>query len=198
MARREMEIGSPVGLVFWVYWVLATAVGFTVGAIGVTVVFRAVFPTTGYVSPASPWAVGADLAVGLAAAGAAVGILQWLVLRRRVSHAGWWVFATAVSFPVGLAVYSVVLRTVHFGVGLGTALTVAPATAGATVGILQSLVLIPPVSRAVWWVLATALSSAVGLPATGTVGPPVGGLVVGMITGAVLVWLLRHTVPKPQ
>lgn len=177
---------------------MATAVGFTVGAIGVTVVFRAVFPTAGYARQASPWAVGADLAVGLAAAGAAVGILQWVVLRRRVSHDGWWVFATAVSFPVGFAVYSVVLRTAHFGVGLSTALMVAPAAAGATVGILQSLVLIPPVSRAVWWVLATALSSAVGLPATGTVGPPLGGLVVGVITGAALVLLLRHTVPKPQ
>ncbi len=47
-------MGPPVGLVFWIQWVLATAVGFTVGAAGVAVAFRRVFPATDYVRQAAP------------------------------------------------------------------------------------------------------------------------------------------------
>jgi hypothetical protein len=55
-----------------------------------------------------------------------VGIMQWLVLRRRVHRAGWWVWVTLVGLGVGLglgqfvglplvSVWSVVLGLPVFG-----------------------------------------------------------------------------------
>ena len=39
--------------------------------------------------------------VAVAAGGTVLGLLQWLVLRRQVARAGWWVLASTVGWVVG-------------------------------------------------------------------------------------------------
>ena len=90
---------ARVGWGFWLWWVLASTVGLAVGL--------------GAVGLAVGGAVGGAVALGLALAvavvfaapsvGIALGIAQWLVLRRQVSRAGWWVLASTVGLVVGPA-----------------------------------------------------------------------------------------------
>ena len=39
--------------------------------------------------------------VAVAAGGTVLGVLQWLVLRRQVARAGWWVLASSVGWVMG-------------------------------------------------------------------------------------------------
>ena len=41
-----------------------------------------------------------------------IGVPQWLVLRRHLRHAGWWVLANALAWSLGLAVPFVALALV--------------------------------------------------------------------------------------
>lgn len=77
---------SQVGWGFWLLYVLASTFGMFVGCF------------VGFLSvsamPVGKWLGYSVFGIVL---GMAVGILQWIVLRRRVSGAGWWVFASAVG-----------------------------------------------------------------------------------------------------
>lgn len=44
---------------------------------------------------------GVDAGIAVALLGAALGLFQWLVLRRRAGYAGWWVFASAAGWVLG-------------------------------------------------------------------------------------------------
>jgi len=141
---KAEQLHAHVGWSFWLQWALASAVGWVIG-----------------------WSAGEE-AIG----GAAVGVAQWLVLRRQVRRAGWWVLASAVGWAVGW----------FFGVIL----------VGAVVGVMQWFVLRRWVRRASWWVLASAVGWAVGW----FVGQAAVGAVAGAITGFVLIRLLRSPAPK--
>jgi hypothetical protein len=122
------------------WWVLATAVG-----VGVTHAIGDAAP-----SPVT-YAMLAVLA------GAVVGILQWVVLRRLVKRAGWWVIASIVGWFVGLIVGMFLAnsaglttstgledwRTQHAIVGL-----VAGVVSGAITGIMLVWLFRSPVSEA--------------------------------------------------
>jgi len=135
--------------------------------------------------------------------GSAVGISQWLVLRRRIPSTGWWIVLTIVSFGVGKALAVALLpdaATLPADVLTG-------AIIGAVVGIAQWLVLRRSVSSAAWWVPATAAAWAVGWSAIGAaegatdrstltqylVGG-VGAAAAGLITAIALIWLLRSPI----
>ena len=192
---------AQVGWGFWLWWVLASAVGLAVlGLMG--------WDVGGAVAEAEGGAVG--IAVGFAVrgavAGASVGTAQWLVLRRQVSPAGWWVLASTVGYAVAFAVLVPVFgaEAVPEAVGEVVGFSVRGAVAGASVGIAQWLVLRRQVSRAGWWGLASyvgfSVTLVVGLGLTVGVGWAltfaVGGAVGGAITGGVMVWLLRQTVTE--
>ncbi len=122
--------------------------------------------------------------------------MQWLVLRRRVSQAGWWVLATAVGFPMGLAVLFVVGRTM--GVPIGLAVRSGGQGRCRRYGRDNAMACLESASLSSCLVgIGDSRGSAVGLPVM-AVSVPVGGFVVGMITGAALIWFLRYPVPKPQ
>ena len=118
------------------------------------------------------------------------GALQWLVLRRQVARAGWWVLASTVGGFLG-------------AVG---GLFVGWVVGGFVGGVLEWLVLRQQVARAGWWVLAGTVGWAVGGfvgffegvfanwfgPVGLFVDWVVGSFVYGAITGAMLVWLLRQ------
>jgi len=181
--------GSQVGWVFWLQWVLASTVGMFVGyPVGAI--------TLGNVL--GDWLGTLFFGTGL---GIGVGVLQWLVLRRRVSGAGWWVLASAAGG------YGIVQAAPHMfspSLSFGALLSYTPVVAlgGAVTGTLQWLVLRGQVSRAGWWVLASTVGWGLGMTAAIAYSWPgpmwliVTGAVLGAVTGGALVWLLRQPVPE--
>jgi len=149
---------------------------------------------------------------------ASLVIGQWLVLRRKISRAGWWLLASPVGLVVtGLGVVGgmILIFSVRGPSGVEEAmgdvvgLGVFGAVTGTSLGIAQWLVLRRQVARAGWWVLVNtvyftvyfAVGRAVGkavadLDGSGALGIFVGVAVYGAITGGVLVWLLRQPVTE--
>jgi len=178
---------------FWLLWVLASAVGLLAGSF--------VGFLGGYgVEEILPNYGGAGMVTGV---GAGVGILQWLVLRPRVSRSGWWVLASILGLAVAGFVSTAVALAGAYEIPLGFA--VFGFVGGAMAGLMQWFVLRRQVSRAGWWVLASTVSWAVvGLVAEGmirrllTFGVGLAGGVVGLggVTGLALVWLLRQPIPE--
>lgn len=193
----------PAAWSVWSWWVLAGTVGWGIGGpLGVALGHPGYIIENGFMS--------------ISLGGILTAVLQWLVLRRRVAPARWWVPSSVMA--------AVLFGAVVFG-GLavdpgGTWITDVAWIVGACLfpsaaGFLQwRLVLRRHVPRvAGWWVLACL----VGFFAGGVGGWPVsaafglngkeGGLdavvvwtlfgaVYGAVTGAVLVRLLRR--PRPQ
>jgi hypothetical protein len=96
--------------------------------------------------------------VGGAMAGAVIGTGQWLVLRRLLPGAAWWIAATAVGQAVGLAAGAAL-------VGYGTEprdLALQGAITGLAIGVLQALVLRRGGANGLWWALAMPPLWAVG------------------------------------
>ena len=124
------------------------------------------------------WALYLYLAGLGALFGAVIGVMQWLLLRRQVSRASWWVLGNIVAFAAGFEVLitigqraAKVVETAVCDAGLAECGT---GFFSDTVG-LMSL----PAFVGVYGLLPGALV----------------GAVVGIITGVVLVWLLRHPDP---
>jgi hypothetical protein len=98
-------IGVSIGILQWValrgrinragWWILASIIGFAVGKFAAD-----------YIATSLSGAVGSGL--GGVAIGASLGIAQWLVLRRHVAKAGWWVLASGLAWAIGWAIISVV------------------------------------------------------------------------------------------
>jgi hypothetical protein len=178
---------AQVGWGFWFPWVLVTAIG---GGIG------------GIIGGGVNGALGevANGAVGWAVVGAAIGIVHWFLLVRKIKRAGWWVLASIVGWTVGAPVGFALFGSLgYFG-------------CGALIGIAQWLVLKGQVQRAGVWVLTCTIGWGIGglvgwglsalvMDALGgfwgfaigwAVGWTVGGAVAGAITGIPLVWLLQQ------
>jgi hypothetical protein len=109
------------------WWVLASGAGSLLGYL-VTGWGLGVADTQGETTFAR-FAVPASMAV----AGAAVGTLQWVVLRRWVSRAGWWVLASSISWIVAEYAYLKLTRASDVRLLLGTA--VSGALSGAITGL---------------------------------------------------------------
>ena len=111
------------------WWILASTVGLAVGLAVVNAVVGAV-----------SGAVPSDV-VG-AVVGAVSGVAQWLILRRQVRRAGWWILASTVGWAVGLAVggavgwavVNAVVDAVGWAVGLAAGWAVVGAVSGSITG----------------------------------------------------------------
>lgn len=170
----------------WLCWVVASGAGGALGlAGGFAIGFAIGGATSGIVSQSVFGAV----------VGASVGALQWLVLRRQVSRAGWWILATALGIGVGFALIRAATPAVSRVLGGGPIYGLANGVlVGILVGTLQWLVLRRQVSRAGWWVLASAVGTGVGF----ALDQVVGQLVSVAMTGTVLAWLLRQPAQETQ
>ena len=71
-----------------------------------------------------------------------IGITQWIILRRQVSRAGWWVLTIPVGWAVGLVVLGVIKEAVGLTVDLTVGLTVTFAVGGAVIGAITGAVLV--------------------------------------------------------
>ena len=188
---------SQVGWVFWLQWVLASTVGLLLG-------FIVGFPLSFLAMDILGERLGQSF--GGIVFGIGVGVLQWLVLRRRVTGVGWWVLTSAAGcYGIIQAMFLGFPESAEMSYVSLLGLTVVVALGGAVTGILQWLVLRRQVSRAGWWVLASTVGW--GLSMGVSIAIPSGaddnllqlavtGAVLGVVTGAALVWLLRQPVPE--
>jgi hypothetical protein len=152
-----MVEGSILGLAQWqalrdllpalgrLSWVLATGLGAVVAyllvMIAVAVVGAATVPL---------WIVVAVCVLLGALFLLSIGVPQWLVLRRHLPRAGWWVLANAVAWPVGTAVPFIGLAMVPDGSPFWTwamAGIVSGLLMGVVVGALTGSVLVRLWSR---------------------------------------------------
>jgi hypothetical protein len=123
------------------------------------------------------------------------GLLQYLLLRRYLPRMGWWIAATALGWPLGIAV--VYVGYAIWPDALNANSTWSAALVGAVIGLAQCLVLRRRVPRAGWWVLASALGWGLvrliaGEVFTSLVELLIIGAVPAAVTGLALWWLLGH------
>jgi len=165
---------------FWLWWVVASSAGWIVGSpLG-----KAVAASGDLVVPRH------HDAVGVAAAVIVLGVLQWMVLRRNVPQAAWWMLANIAAVAAAL-VFAMVVVAADMGLVV--------AAGGTVLGVLQWLVLRRQVSQAGWWVLASTVGWVGGGFVSGISDTPIGlvvlGIAYGAITATALVWLLRQSSP---
>jgi hypothetical protein len=203
-ARRQALSRSEWTLVL--RWVLATTVGWIVGFAVCEVVVKPIvytfshFPSDG------------------AVIGIAIGIGQWLVLRRRTSvlaqsgdfkflagsgyRTAWWALASSAGFAIGKDVGDMLAAAVSGPAAVGLDGVVI----GIALGLAQWLVLRRHVAAAGWWIAASAIAWAVGWSIINTVDPEaagttglayllgsIGAAAAGLVTGASLAWLMRRS-----
>jgi len=144
-----LVLRRPIQNMSWRAWVLATAIGafvaWTLGMIPSTLM-----ATNADAAAAPPPEMSNVVMHGLAALMGAVlgpilGLPQWLVLRRHVQKAGWWVLANAAAWALGMPVVFVGASSVPpggFGLGVVVVGIVTGASAGAVVGAVHGLALV--------------------------------------------------------
>ena len=160
--------------------------------------------------------VGSDFAAAAslgAVAGAVLGAVHWVVLRRRVANAWPWVLSSSVAWAAAMATGVAIGKSVEFApdhllLSLGFGGVVMGAVVGLLLGGLQWLTLRAEIPGAGWWFVACGVGWAVGgLVAAGlvltveegggllllAVGAAI-GLVAGAITGVAVVRLM----PRPR
>jgi len=187
---------ASIGWQFWLQWLGATSVSWVVGAILYYTLNLVVLGGVGEVVGGTIW-------------GLVVGIGQWLVLRRWLDRAGWWVLATAAGSLLAASV-DVGLQGLLGEKAGGLILMIG---LGPGVGVLQWLFLRQQVTRAGWWLLASTVliggafltgivaSLSLGLQESGlafiAVAGVVSGVLLGITSGLTLAWLLRRPGAAP-
>jgi hypothetical protein len=172
---------------FWLFWVLAL---FSFPIAGLLAVF--VVPVD---TPVRALIAGAI-------AGAALGLIQWLVLKGRLpSLSIWWVAATSIGMAVGLAIGTAFLGS-ETG---GNELLWRGAITGLCIGIAQWIILRQalPLPQSVIWIGVVSLGWAVGWFVTRAAGIDLsakwyvfgmsGALAFQLLTGVGLYFLMRST-----
>jgi hypothetical protein len=114
------------------WWILASSVGSLVGFLILGVGLAGADTGHGFLFISDSYVV--DVAAILA--GAAVGAMQWSVLRQWVGRAGWWVLASSVSWFGATYVYVFSTRANNVSLPLGGA------AAGVLSGAITGLVLV--------------------------------------------------------
>ena len=154
----EAKVGrNPFGL--WLGWTLATVAGMLLGLV-------------------PPLAVVELMSLGLARVlvplwtGFLVGLLQWLVLRRYLTHSVDWVASGGAGWAIGYAVGLLLIRTLD-GSPLGTA--AGYLLFGAIVAALQWPILRREIPNPLPWVLGSVAGWALGA----FLGPPAVNLLLG-------------------
>jgi hypothetical protein len=185
-AAGGVPLGAVVGFVQWRVlrrripvsglWVVATIAGWAV-------VLAALEYTDIPVLPGGEVMYALGVVLFLAFPGTAVGLAQWLILRRHIADGRWWLFANSVAFAATFVALEP-LENHRFAAELR-------ALIGIAIVIAQWLVLRWR-SPAAWsWIFVNSVGLGIAIPALVFDGF-VFGVVIGAITGIALIWLLRH------
>jgi hypothetical protein len=170
---------------FWLFWVLAFLSFPIAGLLAVFVV-----PVDTPVRALIAGAIG----------GAALGLIQWLVLKSRLpSLPIWWIAATGIGMAVGLAIGTALLGSET----AGNELLWRGAVTGLCIGIAQWIFLrqVLPLPQSVLWIGVVSLGWALGWFVTRAAGIDLsqkwyvfgvsGALTFQVLTGLALYFLLR-------
>lgn len=167
---------------FWLFWTLAF-LGFPIAG----VLANLIGPVTTPLQAVLAGAIG----------GAALGFVQWLVLRTRLPLPFWWIIATSVGMSVGLAIGTVFLGSET----VGNELIWRAALTGGCIGLAQWIVFRPVLPQSIMWVGVVGLSWVAGWFITRAIGVDLsfkwavfgssGALTFQFLTGLVLYYLLR-------
>ena len=141
-------------------------------------------------------------------------VAQWLVLRRHIFRAAWWVLATilgmAVGGAAGMATGVESMVALAWAVGDGSEVVRTGATLGAAVGVAQWLVLRQHFAQAGWWIPASiagwTVGAVAGLNIVGDctefgrcfVGWASFGAIIGTVSGLMLLWLMSRSMSQPR
>ena len=195
---------SVTGWRFLALWVLLTAVGYAVGFLVGFVLGHLVL---------------GNVSVGIGI-GAVTGLMQWLLLRRRIERSTMWILANVIGLTLFLGLYGIaqLLWGIPFDLGWpwgvlgwGTAFLLG----GALAGVMQQRILRRRTDRAAGWVVVSAVGWALSVfaftipptgPGTGSTvyvvfrnglaAPAVAGIILGLVTGIGLVRILGR--PRQQ
>ncbi len=144
-----LVLRRPLASMRWHVWALATAIGafvaWTLGMIPSTFIFASADTAGAASAPMSDLMVYALAAVMGFVLGSILGVPQWLVLRRHLPKAGWWVLANALAWMVGMVVVFVGINFIQSGgstVNMPLMLLLFLFAAGAAVGAVHGQVLI--------------------------------------------------------
>lgn len=216
---------TKIGWGFWLKWVLFTTIGFFIIILVGFVLFSdgILSRMIGDIADDFFFYQFAEIMMFILV-GAVVGIIQWLILRRRVSQVGWWapaivaglVFASVLLYalPVARNYFLEVENIFAFRLGF----IMLWSLGGTLASVFQWFFLRRQISLSGWWVLASAVGWSLGavvwelsnwfLFERFGFGP--GGLleflqilnafglffgiIMGAVTGGAIVWLLRQPV----
>ena len=191
---------SSANVRLWGAWIVASAVSFAIGG--------ALTPEPGF----SPLWLLAPLVYGVG---------QWLVLRRSLPNASYWLLVTVIGAPVALLIATGVLLLTGFPLTAPPPRPDDPALLvrrllyvgafGISLGLFQAIVLRARFSRALWWIVGSvlgllALALAAGVDGRtiylpmGAVNGLVAGIAYGVTTGPFLAWIVsgpRRTATPP-
>lgn len=144
-----LVLRRPLEGIRWRVWVLATALGafvaWTLGMIPSTFMFTGADTAGAAPQQFSDLMVYALAAVMGFVLGSILGVPQWLVLRRHLPKAGWWVPANALAWMVGMVVVFVGINFIQSEgstISMALMLLLFLFAAGAAVGAVHGLVLI--------------------------------------------------------
>ena len=170
---------------FWLFWVLAL-LSFPVAGLLANLVGSVTTPVRGLLAGAI--------------AGAALGLIQWIVLKSRLPQLPiWWVVATSAGMAIGLAISTAVLGSET----AGSELLWRGAITGLCIGAAQGIVFqqLLPLPQSVIWVGVVGLAWALGWFITRSAGIDLspkwavygvsGALSFQLVTGLALYFLLR-------
>jgi hypothetical protein len=183
---------------FWLQWVLASAIGFGVGAILASGLSYALFPRDTF-----------DVVIGVSFGilfGAVGGLAQWLILREQFTGVGLWVPASALGFVIATGIAAGMGQPVASN---SSALAfLFAAIFGLIGGLIQWLILRMQGMGIGWWLVPNLLGSllgiALGIPVVNAMNPAnynfglfvlfgaAFGAGLGIITAWPLDWLLHH------
>lgn len=183
---------SSSGRYFWLSWVFASSAGMAAGLALTFLILNAIDLFL---------VINQDRFLAyimLPSIGTSIGFAQWLVLRRRITQARWWILASVVGYSVCLVTLLVFddLRLPSEKLWPDALLLLLT---GVVVGVPQWIVLRRYDPRAGWWVLASGLGLlgqlvVVANPASTPVGfigyLAFEGAFLGAVTGFLLVRLL--------
>lgn len=189
--RRNASLEWALGL----QWVLASIAGV---ALGVAVTMGIVQVVHSLVGGTAEDKVPFVLLLSMG-----IGLMQWLVLRRRVRGAGWWVLASIAGWTAGDALawrmYWLIRDTLGVAANYEFLAFLQALSIGTSLGVLQWLLLRRQFPQSGWWVMANVVGlSVASLPIgkslpSGLADAISISVVTPALSGLVLVWLLRHS-----
>jgi hypothetical protein len=191
-------------LKFWLMWVIASTAAILISAVvlyGLIFIAKAIYPS-----------INEDRAFGISmfpVIATMFGVLQWLVLRKRIPKSGWWILATVIGLGGGIALAVVAAQAFSHFTGQEEYWNYRPGllTLFLLIGFFLALAQLPILWHhfrgSLLWLLASMMGWLfLGLIMGGTIDRISDVFAIGaipaMFTGFCLIWLMRNPRTKPD